>query len=185
MKTKVINFIGGPGSGKSTHSANLFAYMKRKEINCELTAEYAKGVTWRGAPSILTNQLYVFAKQYDAQFRLNGKVKYIISDSPLLLSLYYGSDKESKEFKDLVRVKWNEFDNINFFVNRTKSYNPSGRNQTIDEADQISLLLLKILKDEGIEFNVIESNTNVEDIYSIIAGRDDLSSHAYYTPGMV
>jgi len=183
MKTKVINFFGGPGVGKSTQAANLFAYMKRKDINCELVSEYAKGVTWREAQPILRNQLYVFAKQHDAQFRLNGKVHYMITDSPLLLSLYYGLN-DSKEFRDLVRVKWNDFDNINFYIHRTKGYNPVGRNQNEDEAKQISSKILEILKEEEIMFYTIDSNTDVEKIFNAVM-RGNIASHAYYTPGMV
>jgi len=184
IDTKVINFIGGPGVGKSTTAANLFAFMKQKDINCELVAEYAKGVTWREAPSILKDQMYVFAKQHNAQFRLRGKVQYMITDSPLILSLHYG-EHESEEFRKLVRVKWNEFNNINFYIKRTKIYNPIGRNQNEEEANAIARDIMDILEKERIDHTVIESNSNVKDIYNIIMKKNLSSGHAYYIPEMV
>jgi adenylate kinase family enzyme len=184
VETKVINFIGGPGVGKSTHAANLFAYMKKKDINCELIAEYAKGATWREAPSILKDQLYVFAKQHNAQFRVKGKVKYMITDSPLILSLHYGM-YESIAFRNLVRIKWNEFNNINFYVERDKAYNPIGRSQNEEEAIEISKDIENIIKDEKIDHTVINSNTPVEKIYEIIMSKDFSPGHAYYTPEMI
>jgi ABC-type dipeptide/oligopeptide/nickel transport system ATPase component len=183
IDTKVINFIGGPGCGKSTTAANLFAYMKQRDVNCELVAEYAKGATWRDAPLILKDQLYVFAKQHNAQFRLRGKVQYMITDSPLILSLHYG-EHESEEFRKLVRVKWNEFNNINFYIKRTKTYNPIGRNQNEQEADEIAKDIKNILDTERIDYTEIESNSDIKIIYDVIAKNNLSSGHAYYTPEM-
>jgi thymidylate kinase len=181
QKQKVINFVGAPGSGKSTHASALFAHLKRKGVNCELVSEYAKAATWRGAQNILTDQLYVFAKQYNAQFRLKNKVDYIITDSPLLLSLLYGG-KQSRTFKYLVREKWDEFENINFYISRTKEYNPIGRNQTEEESDEIGAGILQILNDHRIKFKSIDSDTPVEDIYYTIFPQ---WNHAYVLPGMI
>lgn len=184
IETKVINFIGGPGVGKSTTAANLFAFMKQRDINCELVAEYAKGVTWREAPSILKDQLYVFAKQHNAQFRLRGKVEYMITDSPLILSLHYGLN-DTEEFRNLVRVKWNEFNNINFYINRTKNYCTIGRNQNEKEANEIALDIMRILKEEKVDHTMIDSNASVGEIYDVIMKKNLSSGHAYYIPEMM
>lgn len=184
IDTKVINFIGGPGVGKSTTAANLFAFMKQKDINCELVAEYAKGVVWREAQPILKDQLYIFAKQHNAQFRLQGKVQYMITDSPLILSLHYGK-YESEEFRKLVRVKWNGFNNINFYITRTKIYNPNGRNQNEAEANEIAREILNILETERIDYTPIESNSDIKNIYNIITKKKLSNGHAYYIPEMV
>jgi nicotinamide riboside kinase len=179
-KTKVINFIGSPGAGKSTLAAKLFAHMKSKDINCELVTEYAKGVVWRGAQNILTNQVYMFAKQYDKQFHLMDKVDYIITDSPLFLNLYYGQH-ERMHFKYLVMEKWDEFENINFYVKRTKKYNPKGRNQTAAESDEISTAIVKLLAENKIRHREITSDTPIDDIYYYV---NPMWNHAYYLPGM-
>ena len=38
---KVINLYGGPGTGKSTTAAALFALIKREGYNVELVTEFA------------------------------------------------------------------------------------------------------------------------------------------------
>lgn len=85
---KVINLLSGPGAGKSTTAAGLFYQMKLKGINVELITEYAKDMTWEERYNTLSNQLYIFAKQYSRQLRVKNKVDYIVTDSPLLLSFF-------------------------------------------------------------------------------------------------
>ena len=52
---KVINLFGGPGCGKSTTAADLFARMKLRGLSVELVTEYAKDVVWdeKAAATIL------------------------------------------------------------------------------------------------------------------------------------
>jgi len=143
-KTLIINMYGGPGSGKSTLMAGLFAYLKNRGINCEMAPEYAKEKVWEESFRVLDNQLYVFAKQHHRISRLIGKVNVIITDSPLLLSLYYGGDK-SKEFNDLVISEFRKTRHMDIFVKRCKPYNPKGRNQTEKEAKLIDKKIKAIL----------------------------------------
>ena len=182
MKTKVINFFGAPGAGKSTHAAELFANLKRRGINCELVSEYAKAVTWRRAQPILEDQLYVFAKQHNAQFRLCNQVEYIITDSPLLMSLFYGAH-EDVSFHDVVRAKWNNFDNVNFYVTRSKNYNPKGRNQTEAESNEIAEAMKELIRMENVNVAMIDSDTSAEVMYGYVKSCEQ-TQHAYYLPGM-
>lgn len=130
---KIVNFFAGPGAGKSTLAAGLFYNLKMKGINVELATEFAKDLTWEGRNVALGNQPYIFGKQYHKLHRLVGKVDVVITDSPLLLSLLYG-ETMPESFKTFVIDINSQFDNIDLFVNRIKIYNPSGRNQTFDEA---------------------------------------------------
>ena len=104
MRTMVINLIGAPGTGKSTIAAELFAKMKWAGYDVELVSEYAKELVWEQRDETFKNELYLFAKQQHRMFRLNGKVKYIITDRPLILSVFYNKKygDNSKVFKDLV-----------------------------------------------------------------------------------
>lgn len=148
---KVINLFGGPGTGKSTTASMLFASLKLDDISCELINEYAKGKVWEGSLSTLDDQLYVFAKQYHRQFVVDGQVSYAVTDSPILLSMFYGKNK-SKTFKDLVLERFNEYDNLNIFLIRTKPFQQAGRQQNEDEARAIDDAILDILDELGIKY---------------------------------
>ena len=85
----VINFYGGPGSGKSTAAAGLFYNMKIAGYSVELTDEFAKECVWEGNIPMLADQLWVLGHQHRKILRLSDKVDYIITDSPVLLSPIY------------------------------------------------------------------------------------------------
>lgn len=140
----VINFFAGPGAGKSTLAAGLFYNLKMKGINVELTTEFAKDLTWEGRKIALGNQPYIFGKQYHKIHRLIGQVDAIITDSPLMLNLLYAKDMKPS-FKEYVVDINGGFDNIDFFVQRIKDYNPKGRNQTIEEAIELDNRLMRLV----------------------------------------
>jgi hypothetical protein len=137
----VVNLFAGPGAGKSTLASGLFYKLKMNGVNAELVTEYAKDKTWEGASKcIFDNQIYIFGKQHHRQFRLLEGVDVIVTDSPLLLSIYYADfkDRELKNsFNDVVVKAFNQFNNISYFINRNKPYNPKGRSQTFAEAEDI------------------------------------------------
>lgn len=142
--TWLVNFFAGPGAGKSTMAAQVFANLKMRGINCELAREYAKDVVWEGRTHLLENQLYIFAKQAKRIKDLDGKVDFIITDSPILLSLAYG-EGEPDSFKQLVRDVHNSYNNVNVYVKRDKPYVEAGRMQTFDEAVEMDRVILDLL----------------------------------------
>lgn len=148
-RTLVVNLYGGPGSGKSTLMASIFSELKLNGVNCEMAPEFAKEKVWEGSLDVLSNQLYIFGKQHHTTFRLLNKVDVVITDSPIILSLYYGK-KCSKTFKKLVLEEHNKLNTVNIFVDRIKKYNPKGRLQTLAQAKQIDKELLEILNSNGI-----------------------------------
>src|SRR5574344_627446 len=87
----VINLFGGPCSGKSTLAASIFAEMKAQGKSVELAFEFAKDLVYDKQIDLLqSKQCYVFAHQQLRIDRLiNSGVDYIITDSPLLLSVIY------------------------------------------------------------------------------------------------
>jgi hypothetical protein len=167
-RATVINFIGAPGAGKSTQAAGLFTLMKRMGYNVELVTEYAKDCVWRDAEGILSDQVYVFGKQHNRLFRLRNKVDFIISDSPLILSLYYAQSSTSETFSKFVIEEFNRYRNYNFFVNRTKTYNPMGRMQTEIESDAIGKEIHDLLQERRISYVPISSDTDTISILQTI-----------------
>lgn len=162
----VINLLGGPGSGKSTTAAKLFYTLKMNNIKCELISEYAKDRLWEENDMALNDQLYIFAKQQHRQFKLQNKVDVIITDAPLILSLYYGKHL-SDSFRSLVIDEFNKYDNLNYFLNRKHKYEEVGRIQKENEANEICNDLEYILNNNNIPFKSL--NTNEDFIESIIS----------------
>ena len=137
-KPIVVNLFAGPGAGKSTAAAYIFSQLKMKGINCELITEFAKDKTWEKNYSALRCQEYVFGKQSYKMDRCRDQVDVIITDSPLPLGIFYNQNPVlGRHYESLVMDVFNTYDNLNFFINRKKPYNPVGRNQTEEEAKEI------------------------------------------------
>jgi len=179
-KTTVVNLFAGPGAGKSTFCAGVFASLKWLGVNCEMALEYAKDMVWQQSFDVLNNQLYVFGKQQNRLFRLNGKVDVIITDSPLINSLIYDAQKREQTraaFVEMVLAEHWSYDNLNFFIERRKRYNPIGRLQTKTEAEQLDARIRKVLEARNIPYKALpgvpeQIETIVE---AVIAHRPDLN----------
>lgn len=167
MKTTVINLFGGPGCGKSTIAAELFATLKKQGYEVELVTEYAKDKVWEESYKTLENQIYIFAKQLHRMWRLKDKVQFIITDSPLPLSIIYDRDK-NEELKNLIITRFNSFDNINIVINRSTVYNQNGRYQNEEQANEIDTQIREILFSNCISFQSEDIDNVVETILNKI-----------------
>ncbi len=155
---KVINLFAGPGAGKSTTAAGIFHLMKIEGMNVELVTEYAKEMTWEKRHNILTDQLYILAKQHRRVNRLKSEVEYVVTDSPFLLSIHYRGKDYSETLDRLVLELWQEYENFNFFLERVKAYVPIGRSQTEDEARKIDVAMRDMLTRHRIPFETVPAD---------------------------
>lgn len=180
--TKIINMYGGPGVGKSTAATGVFSQLKSAGVNCEYVSEYAKDIVWEQTNALLDNQIHIFAEQFRRQFRLVGKVDYVITDSPLILSCVYFDHwfrkRNTKMFDDAYceltkkyfLESFRQFDNINWVIHRAKEYNPKGRMQSLDEAKQIDQEVQNYLLKNWIPYEVTDSKFAVQDVYNSVMG---------------
>ena len=158
----VINFFAGPSSGKSTTAAGVFSLLKLHGVNCEYVPEFAKDLTWENRRKTLENQIYVFAKQQHRIWRLKGEVDIVITDAPLIQGLAYVS--EHSALTQIVMEQVGEFDNINFFLERTKRYNPKGRSHTENEAIELDSRIIYLLLSNEIPFMEIPGDKDAINI---------------------
>lgn len=153
--TLIVNLFAGPGAGKSTTAAGLFHHLKMIGVNCELVTEYAKDLTWEERRGTLTNQPYIFGKQYNRMYRLLDKVDAIITDSPLPLSVYYDGNKSPESFRQSVVDIFKQMRNLNFFIQRSKRYVTTGRKQTEVEARNIDNELATLLEKYEVPYTLV------------------------------
>ena len=153
--TIVVNLLAGPGAGKSTMAASLFSKLKWKGVDCELAAEYAKDLVWEKRDKTFENQVYIFGKQHHRIFRLLGQVEVVITDSPILLTPIYDSQKRDS-LKKLVFEESNKCNNINVLVVRRKDYNPNGRIHTKSQAAGVDKTVHDFLVENKMPFECIE-----------------------------
>lgn len=153
-KTYVVNLFGGPGTGKSTMMAAIFAELKTQGYDCEICPEFAKELVWENRLETFNDELYLFAKQNHRLFRLNGKVNVVITDRPLIMSipynrLYHGFNKI---YEDLVKQTFDSYENINIFLDRVKEFNPNGRREDESTAKTIDREIENMLTSLGYKY---------------------------------
>lgn len=136
--TLIVNFFAGPGAGKSTTKAGLFFEMKHAGLRVESIDEFAKELTYDGAHDAMQNEMWMLAEQDRRQRRLIGKVDFVLTDAPLLKSLFYVRGVyDNPAYREHIRLLFDSYTNFNVWVDRVKPYMPYGRSQTEGEADEI------------------------------------------------
>lgn len=166
--TKIINLFGGPGTGKSTTAAGLFNRMKIMGYNVELTTEYAKDMVWEGRDNVLSDQVYILAKQNRKLARLAGKVDFVIMDSPIILGLMYTPEDYYKNFAPLVMEMWDSYDNLSFLLERSFEFQPIGRLGDEDNAKRIDHQLKNFLDAKSVDYHTIGIDEFNEDVVDSI-----------------
>jgi hypothetical protein len=167
----VVNIFAGPGAGKSTVAAEVFASLKKMHYDVELVTEYAKDLTWEERHEILKgDQVYIFAKQHRRLLRLRNKVTIAICEHPLILPLiYYNANNELIDkniYKNLIFDAFNKYPNKNFFLERdeTLQYQNNGRNQGQDEAIFLDDVIRTMLGNNEIPYFNVELSKAVKTI---------------------
>ena len=89
ISTIVVEFYGGPSSGKSEAMARLFSLLKQRHIAVEMAPEYAKKWAYEGRQIDGLDEFYILGKQIGAEAALFGKVAVIVTDRPVLMSSVY------------------------------------------------------------------------------------------------
>ena len=155
-KSIVITLFAGPGAGKSTGATYIFSKLKMAGVDAEYVSEFAKDKVWEENERVFHKQFYITGKQAWKIARCNGKVDVIITDSPILLGAMYCDD--NPELISGIKYEFKKYSNLNFFIERVKSYNPNGRNQTFDEAKKIDKETLKFLDSCNESYAIIDGD---------------------------
>lgn len=154
IDTLIVNLFAGPGAGKSTAAAYIFSKLKMAGINAEYVTEFAKDKTWEENQKVLNCQFYISGKQAFRLARVYGKVDVAVTDSPIILGSFYTDEEYIKTACIGEDGKYKN--QLNYFIERRKAYNPAGRNQTEDEAKEIDVKVRAMLDKLGKHYVSVE-----------------------------
>jgi GTPase SAR1 family protein len=166
-----INLFGGPGVGKSTIAAGLFHFMKRNGYSVELVTEFAKDLVWEDRTSTLQIQPYVSMKQFRNLARLQDKVDYVITDSPIIKDSVYArrfAPELPQSYHELLNFLHRYLgDSINILLIRSHNYETNGRLQTETEAVELDKELKFLLELNDIDYYEVEPHIDdvIEAVY--------------------
>jgi nicotinamide riboside kinase len=170
MDTLVINLTGGPGTGKSTLRAKLFVELKMMGIEVEESPEYVKDLVWEESFKKIENQVYIFGKQHNRLFRLQNKVKVIITDSPLLNSIIYYNGN-NPHFEPMIMWEFKQMNNLTLFLERSFEYVENGRMQNLEDAKKVDESYKNLLEKYNVEYTSIRSPYDINGIIDEVIKR--------------
>jgi nicotinamide riboside kinase len=161
-----INLYGGPGVGKSTLAARIFTLLKSRGANAELVQEFVKQYVYSGRQIRAWDYVYTFARQFEAEHRLlKGGVEILVTDSPLLLQCIYARRHRCPVYEQLFDIALEfekEFPAVNFLVNRSVGFQPSGRWETDHEAREMDNIIRATLITRNVRFQEIDPRAHTD-----------------------
>ena len=161
-QTVVINLFGGPGAGKSTCAMEICSELKKHGLSAEYVQEYAKELVYENRMDLLDgsreHQQLLFEEQKRRMNILLGKVDFIVTDSPVILSAIYNKDL-TPDFEQQVLKEFNKNRNFNIFINRGKTFESNGRIHNLDESIEIDNQLKEYLEQNQIYYGEYQHDT--------------------------
>lgn len=173
MKTVYLNVLGGPGTGKSIITAELYAKLKRRMVLAEMVQEVVKWKIYEGVVDV-DDQLSLTKEQAEKLKFLKGKVEVAIGDGNLITNAFYNwsvnhnSDKaEVRKVIDeamnllknhlnifLVRDPGAEFESKNRFQSRAEAAEVDSSYLSFLKANNYPYILVQVTPD-GLEIDVL------------------------------
>lgn len=155
-----INFYGGPGVGKSTLAARVYADLARAGVvSVEIVREFVKPWAYEGQKLDVFDQVYTFGNQLWAEHRLfKAGVQVIVTDSPVLLQCVYTAILNSNVAEHLkaVAMEYEQaYPSLDFLVQRASPYRRVGRYQDEKELPELDSRIKMWLDDTGIKYLLI------------------------------
>lgn len=184
-KTVVVNLIAGPGAGKTTCAWEIAEKLKKQGYVAEYVSEVAKEYVWDERYDLLDgsfeHQKSLFDEQKHRIDRLIGKVDFVVTDSPLILSSVYlaeGTPAEKEQYRQMVRDAFSRYTNFTIFVERGNSFEREGRIHTEDESRKLDGEIKEMLRSSGVYYGTYRHDTIDVSISNMIKTRARLEQQA-------
>jgi len=141
-KPTLIQFWGGPGSGKSIGACSLYTLMaispSYEEVG--LVREFAKKYAILRDREALSDQRFITGGQAASLYIAKLEYKTIISDSAIELGRVYCSDSKDLEFiEKTISEVYSDFNVVNVFIRRNfdLAFEEAGRVHNLKESMEI------------------------------------------------
>lgn len=158
-KTLVVNLFGGPGAGKTTCAWEIASKLKKLGYVTEYVGEYAKELVWDNRGDLLDgslkNQTMLYEEQKRRVERLVGKVDFIVTDSPTILSLVYLKEPNAG-FENRIKKDFAKHHNFCFFVERGSRFETQGRIHNEQESRAIDVEIKDLLEKSRIYYGTYD-----------------------------
>lgn len=181
-RTIVVNLIAPPNSEKTKTATLLYEELLKRGVTCGLANQNRENQEFARYSSV-KDEIYLFSKQFHQMFRLHGNVEVIVTDKPLMLSLYYNhkfGQGYYNRLNDLILEQHGNFYNMNFYLdNGFPSHEYDMSKKELMEMDEE---LKDILKLYNIDYTVITDSTKrVQEMANLIFAEveDYRASEAY------
>lgn len=188
--TVVINLFAGPGAEKTTRAWEIAVKLKKLGYVTEYVGEYAKELVWEGRTDMLDgslkNQMVLMYEQKRRIDRLIGKVDFVVTDSPILLSAAYIA-VPTASFDSICSKLFNEYNNFCIFIERGEQYQEEGRIHSREESEQLDTKIKNLLdyhkifygtyKEDSIDLSIKNMQTTYKRLNTHEVKKPELSEH--------
>ena len=158
---KVINYWGGPSSGKSTRAAEHFVALKKAGVNAELVREFAKDLVYQGSIQD-TSQYEITMEQCFRQEIIGSQADVIVTDSPVLIGLVYDPSADDATFNRAWSC-WNQFDNVSYWLPSGQfAFQDEGRVHTETAATALGYEMRAFMLRHGIQYERLNAHDPIQ-----------------------
>lgn len=136
-----------------------------------MNREYIKEWVWEDRKVKEGDQTYFFSKMSRSErVYIANNLDFIITDSPLILTHFYGMKYDPYEQKyntslnmlknhhEFCKAKGYKVEH--YFLTRAKTYNPNGRNETEEQALAIDKEIMAMMDTLKISYKIINADVN-------------------------
>lgn len=156
-----ISLFSGPGAGKSTLAAWLFARLKMARYEVEHVSEYVKAWAFLKRAPTSYDQVYITGKQLhkeDMALRSNPNTL-IVTESPLFLTTCYARRYNApcpRQLADIALEFEKTYPALNIFVDRADMpYNANARFQNEQQAREMDEFILACMRIDGLKYHTL------------------------------